>query len=149
MGQVELPERDPRLARPRRKIPGALCPTSWTTPSDVPTWRNSGRRCEELRDSHEYQAFLLGASEVVAQGGTYVETLERLAEVAVPMLADLCLVDTLTWEGRVERTAARHADPKSSLWSRSSGPTIRLTPPGIAPQYRGDENGPSPLVGNR
>jgi serine phosphatase RsbU (regulator of sigma subunit)/PAS domain-containing protein len=65
---------------------------------------------EELQAHHEHQSFLLEAAEIVAQAEGYAETLERLAAVAVPTLADLCLVDTLTWDGRIVRMAARHAD---------------------------------------
>ncbi|HYA69417.1 MAG TPA: SpoIIE family protein phosphatase, partial [Acidimicrobiales bacterium] len=64
-----------------------------------------------LRQRQDSQAFLLGASEIVAGADGYRETLERLASVAVPTLADLCLVDVIGWDGRVERVAARHADP--------------------------------------
>ena len=57
---------------------------------------------DELQASHEHQAFLLQAAEIVSQGDGYGDTLERLAAVAVPTLADLCLVDTLT-VGRADR----------------------------------------------
>ncbi|HTT87675.1 MAG TPA: SpoIIE family protein phosphatase, partial [Acidimicrobiales bacterium] len=66
---------------------------------------------DQLVASHEHQAFLLQAAEIVAQGDGYRDTLERLASVAVPVLADLCLVDALTVDGRIVRMAARHADP--------------------------------------
>jgi PAS domain-containing protein len=66
---------------------------------------------EQLQASHEHQAFLLEAAEIIAQAEGYRETLERLAAVAVPTLADLCLVDTLTWDGRIVRMAAKHSDP--------------------------------------
>ncbi len=66
---------------------------------------------EQLQAHHEHQAFLLEAAEIIAQADGYAETLERLAAVAVPTLADLCLVDTLTWDGRIVRMAAKHSDP--------------------------------------
>jgi PAS domain-containing protein len=66
---------------------------------------------DDLLASHEHQAFLLQAADIIAQADGYGETLERLASVAVPVLADLCLVDARTMDGRVVRMAARHADP--------------------------------------
>ncbi len=66
---------------------------------------------DRLLASHEHQAFLLQAAEIISHADGYVETLERLAAVAVPELADICLVDALTLDGRVVRMAARHADP--------------------------------------
>ena len=35
----------------------------------------------------------------------------KLAEVAVPALGDICLIDVLGPEGQLTRLAARHADP--------------------------------------
>jgi PAS domain S-box-containing protein len=66
---------------------------------------------DELLVSHEHQAFLLQAAEIVSHGVGYGDTLERLAAVAVPALADLCLVDAIAMDGRVVRMAARHSDP--------------------------------------
>lgn len=67
---------------------------------------------DELLAGHEHQVFLLQAAEIISQGDSYGDTLERLAQVAVPVLADLCLVDALTMDGRVVRMAARHSDPE-------------------------------------
>lgn len=57
------------------------------------------------------QSFLLDAARALSQAGGYLETLNRLAQVAVPSLADLCLIDVITDRGTVERMVARHADP--------------------------------------
>ncbi len=65
---------------------------------------------QQLQASHEHQAFLLQAAEIVSQADGYAQTLERLAAVAVPTLADICLVDALTWDGRIVRMAAKHAN---------------------------------------
>jgi serine/threonine-protein kinase RsbW len=69
------------------------------------------RALDELLASHDHQAFLLQAAEIISQAEGYTETLERLAAVAVPVLADLCLVDALMLDGRVVRVAASHSDP--------------------------------------
>jgi serine phosphatase RsbU (regulator of sigma subunit)/PAS domain-containing protein len=65
---------------------------------------------DELLVSHEYRAFLLQAAEIISQADGYVDTLDRLASVAVPVLADICLVDALAMDGRVVRMAARHSN---------------------------------------
>ena len=88
----------------------AGCGTSGTKPNSGPEKPRQRHSIEQLQVSHEHQAFLLQAAEVVSQAEGYAETLERLAAVAVPTLADLCLVDTLTWDGRIVRMAAKHAD---------------------------------------
>jgi serine phosphatase RsbU (regulator of sigma subunit)/PAS domain-containing protein len=66
---------------------------------------------DQLLAGREHQAFLAQAAEIISQADGYGDTLERLAAVAVPVLADLCLVDALTLDGRVVRMAARHSDP--------------------------------------
>jgi GAF domain-containing protein len=90
---------------------------------------------DQLLASHEHQAFLLQAAEIISQADGYGETLESLAQVAVPVLADLCLVDALTVDGGVVRMAARHADP--ALQSLVDELGIRYSP---------DPAGPHPSI---
>ena len=59
-------------------------------------------------------AFLGEASAILAASLDYDTTLERVARLPVPYLADFCLVD-VTWDdGRVERLATAHVDPARS-----------------------------------
>ena len=88
---------------------------------------------DELLARHEHKAFLLRAAEIVSQGDTYSEILKRLAEVAVPVLADICLVDTLTMEGGVVRRAARHADPAFQPLVDELGANYAPDPSGLHP----------------
>jgi PAS domain S-box-containing protein len=55
--------------------------------------------------------FLLKANRVVSEATGFAQTLDRLAEVAVPALGDLCLIDVADEEGAIRRLAARHANP--------------------------------------
>ena len=66
---------------------------------------------DRLQTAQRSQTFLLEAAAVLARASGYVETLERLAAVAVPTLGDLCLIDVVGEDGRLRRSAARHADP--------------------------------------
>jgi PAS domain S-box-containing protein len=56
-------------------------------------------------------SFLLQAATVLAAATDFRDTLERLAEVAVPALADICLIDIVTDSGPV-RMVGRHGDPE-------------------------------------
>lgn len=56
-------------------------------------------------------SFLLEASSAVSEAWGYADTLKRLARVAVPELADLCLIDVIDEDGSLQRMAAVHADP--------------------------------------
>lgn len=66
---------------------------------------------ERLKDSSRAQSFLLKASDVLAQAAGYLETLQALADVAVPTLGDVCVIDAVDDNGQPQRLAARHADP--------------------------------------
>lgn len=64
-----------------------------------------------LAQAERVQRFLLDASNVLAEASGFVETLEALAQVSVPTLGDLCLIDVVDDDGRPRRVAAVHADP--------------------------------------
>ena len=68
------------------------------------------RLFEETARAAERSAFLLDAARLMASAGDVTETAERLAELAVPRLADLCVFDLATEHG-LTRPAARHRDP--------------------------------------
>ena len=44
----------------------------------------------------------------------YGETLSKLVQLAVPMLADWCIVDVLEGNGRPRRLAIAHARPEDA-----------------------------------
>ena len=69
------------------------------------------RLLAELEETRLRLQFLLRANRIVSNATGYVDTLERLAEVAVPTLGDLCLIDVLDDGGQIRRLASRHADP--------------------------------------
>ncbi|MGY5882639.1 SpoIIE family protein phosphatase [Modestobacter lacusdianchii] len=58
----------------------------------------------------ERSAFLLHAARQMAGATGVGETVERLADLAVPRLADVCLLDLVTEHG-ARRVVARHGDP--------------------------------------
>ena len=55
---------------------------------------------------------LTEASELLALSLDYERTLARIAELAVPRIADWCAVDIVNEHGKVERLAVAHVDPK-------------------------------------
>ena len=68
---------------------------------------------ETLTNEAEVLRFLLDATTVVAGAMAYEEALDRLAQLAVPVLGDLCLIDALE-DGAIVRMAAAHADPSQA-----------------------------------
>jgi signal transduction histidine kinase len=57
--------------------------------------------------------FLAEASAVLASSLDYEATLATVARLAVPFLADYCIVDILDDSGTIRRVATAHADPAS------------------------------------
>jgi hypothetical protein len=55
--------------------------------------------------------FLAAAGEILAASLDYETELERVARLAVPTLADWCVVDLLGEDDRLHRLAIGHRDP--------------------------------------
>ncbi|HWD65797.1 MAG TPA: SpoIIE family protein phosphatase [Solirubrobacteraceae bacterium] len=72
------------------------------------------QRDAAAREQLRRDQLLLSATSAVAAAGGYQETLRMLAASAVPGLADLCLIDLVSADGRLERAAAVHADPEQA-----------------------------------
>jgi PAS domain S-box-containing protein len=65
----------------------------------------------EHKRSENAQRFLSEASELLASSLDYDATLNRVARLAVPGIADWCVVDLLDDDGSIRRVALAHADP--------------------------------------
>ncbi len=74
---------------------------------------------ERLAREGRLHAFLLEVTTALTSSLNYEEGIRRLADVTVPILADLCLIDVLDDDGKVRRVAAVHTDPaKAQLVER-------------------------------
>jgi signal transduction histidine kinase/FixJ family two-component response regulator len=58
-----------------------------------------------------FESFLARASAVLGEGLDYHVTLRRVADLAVPEIADWCVVDILDDAGKLQPLALAHADP--------------------------------------
>src|SRR6185436_19291719 len=65
---------------------------------------------EQIR-RHEQSTFLARASAVLGASLEYQDTLAKVANLAVPYIADWCAVDLVTDSGHIERLASAHIDP--------------------------------------
>ena len=61
--------------------------------------------------SERGQRFLADASRVLSTSLDYETTLRQIAELAVPDIADWCVIDMQQEDGSLERVTAAHADP--------------------------------------
>ena len=90
---------------------------------------------EELLETRRGNEFLLLATKVLSEVVGYREMVERLAQVAVPVMADLCLIDIVDEDGTLRRMAAWHADPSK----RALTDELRL-------KYAPDPEGVHPIL---
>ncbi|HEX8692232.1 MAG TPA: ATP-binding protein [Longimicrobium sp.] len=67
---------------------------------------------EQAEAEAERARFLSDVSQALAGSLDYHETLETLARLAVPHLAEWCVIDVLEADGRLARIAVAHADPE-------------------------------------
>jgi PAS domain S-box-containing protein len=65
----------------------------------------------EAKEAELRQRFLARAGETLASSLDYEETLQRVARLAVPDLADWCAVDVFDDNGRLDQVAVAHVDP--------------------------------------
>jgi signal transduction histidine kinase/PAS domain-containing protein len=68
----------------------------------------------EQRRSEESLRFLAEASSILAASLDYEDTLPTIAKLAVPFLADACIIDVIGVDGDVRRVAAVHRDASRS-----------------------------------
>jgi PAS domain S-box-containing protein len=66
----------------------------------------------EAETAQQRIAFLAGASQFLAHSLDYEATLENIAQLAVPVLGDWCVVRVAQQNGTLRSLAAAHADPE-------------------------------------
>ena len=69
---------------------------------------------EDVTEEHEAalrQRFLAEAGQALASSLDYEETLQRVAQLAVPRLADWCAIELPDERGQLQQVALAHVDP--------------------------------------
>jgi PAS domain S-box-containing protein len=88
---------------------------------------------DELLEARRRNEFLLLATQVLSEVVDYREMVERLAQVSVPVMADLCLIDIEDEDGRMRRMAAWHADPAKRVLTEELRASYPPDPTGAHP----------------
>ncbi|MFL5804019.1 MAG: response regulator [Roseiflexaceae bacterium] len=90
----------------------------------------------ERKRVEQEQRFLAKASTLLATSLDYEITLDRVAHLAVPDLADWCAVHMLEADGTIQRLAVAHVDPAKATLARERTGRYPLDPnaPHIVPQ---------------
>jgi PAS domain S-box-containing protein len=81
----------------------------------------------EAEETQQRFAFLAEVGSLLAASLDEATTLDRVARLAVPQLADACLIDLVGAAGRIERVAVAHVDPEQE-------PLLRQLQPGAGPE---------------
>lgn len=76
------------------------------------------RSREEAEEARARVAFLADASAVLTSSLDQDKTMHRVAELAVPRLADWCSVDIADESGQLKMVAVAHADPTMLEWAK-------------------------------
>lgn len=74
------------------------------------------RDITEKKQMEIAQQFLIDASAALASSLDYERTLQQVANLAVPRIADWCGVDILQEDGSISQLAIAHVDPEKVKW---------------------------------
>ena len=97
-----------------------LCRAVAATGSDgrISQWVGVSTDIEEQKQAEGRMEFLAEASRTLASSLDVGATLQRVADLAVPHIADWCAVDILEADGSIGSLAMAHADPAKLEWAR-------------------------------
>src|SRR5207244_2944766 len=86
----------------------------------------------EAQQSRERLEFLAEASRILSTSLDYGRTLQQVARLIVPRLADWCSVDIKEDDGAIRQVALAHVDPEKIKWGRE-----------LTEKYPPDQNAPT------
>ncbi|MEH2249936.1 PAS domain S-box protein [Nostoc sp.] len=72
----------------------------------------------ERKQAEERLRYIAQISSVLSTSLDYEETLQQIAKISVPQLADWCSVEILNEDGSIRRLPIVHADPSKAEWAR-------------------------------
>jgi GAF domain-containing protein len=84
----------------------------WDDREAMRRFQQEQRVAAEQAEAQRRRDFLEHVSEVLASSPDYESTLAAVARLAVPAVADWCVVDLLRQDGSVETVAMAHVDPE-------------------------------------
>ena len=100
----------------------------------------------EEREAALRERFLADAGQALASSLDYEETLQRVAQLAVPALADWCAIELPDERGRLEQVALAHVEPAAGRARRASCASATRPTPTRRRARRGDALGRAAAV---
>src|SRR5581483_5058743 len=62
--------------------------------------------------------YLAEASKILSSSLDYQTTLNTIAKLAVPQIADWCAIDIIDSKGKLQHVSLAHKDPKKVKWAK-------------------------------
>jgi PAS domain S-box-containing protein len=81
-------------------------------------WVGTATDIHDRKRDEEERRFVAEATDILASSLDYETTLARVAEAAVPVIADWCAVDVVEDDGSIRRLALAHEDPQKVRFAR-------------------------------
>ncbi len=132
------------LRKDGREFPAEASISVIETPGG-PVYTAVLRDITDRKKVEETQRFLSDASAVLARSLDYEATMAGLARLAVPHLADWCVIDVLDDDGSLRRLEAAHHDPELDALTRELC-AYPPTPPRPHPTFTVLETGEPELI---
>ncbi len=85
---------------------------------EIEFWVGTATEIDAQKRTEQAQDFLLRTGEVLAGSLDYRRTLQSVARLAVPEIADWCAVDLVEGDGSINSLALTHADPAKVTFAR-------------------------------
>ncbi|MFZ0666981.1 MAG: GAF domain-containing SpoIIE family protein phosphatase [Acidimicrobiales bacterium] len=108
----------------------------WFFRDDSELLTNEAQQAElqnRLKAAERFQGYLLRAMNALAGATGYIETVEKLAKVVLPVLGDLFMLDVVDERHRPTRIVVRHADPASQAAAARLLSEFAPDPEGLEP----------------
>jgi len=101
------------------RIAAALADLASSALTMAELYEGQRRMRTEAETARQRLAFLAEASRILSSSLDYETTLDHVARLVVPHLADWCTVHVVDTEGVVRQVAVAHADPDKVKWARA------------------------------
>jgi serine phosphatase RsbU (regulator of sigma subunit) len=108
----------------------------WFFRDDSELLTNEAQQAElqnRLKAAERFQGYLLRAMNALAGATGYIETVEKLAKVVLPVLGDLFMLDVVDDRQRPIRIVVRHVDPASQASATRLLDEFAPDPEGLEP----------------
>ncbi len=100
----------------------------------ISRWIGTATNIDEKKQSEGNLAFLSEASKILSSSLDYKKTLNAVAKLAVPHIADWCAVELLGDNGQLQLVSVTHKDPAKVKWAkqlRKTNPPDMNAPTGL------------------